>query len=827
MQEIIQESTPNDSSAKKDRKKSFANAIPIRAFFKACLHNWYWFVISAIICTCIALLKTKSEPKLYNTSALIMLTTETSKQQGSQAQVFGDLGMKVLTTDLSNETHKIKSTKLMEDVVNHLGLNIQYYGRVYLREIDTYKHSPVKITPLKNVDSNYSISILIKDNENFEYAVDGSKKWKKEKFGNKVVTPYGPVAVTKTKLFTDQYSGYTVIAKVRTTSSIAKQLIGSLKVEPADKVSDVLKLSLVTDNHELGIDVLNTLISCYNRDGINDKNRIARNTEHFIADRINAISKDLGSVDSQIEQLKTASVNDAVYADPAAGARYQEQSSDASLQLSLATSVRNALNSAGDHELLPSNTGIANAGIESQIKEYNEAMVNYQQIAETSTDENPVMIEIKATLDNKRQNIQRAIDNYISQLSAKQTQAQQQEVKATAGRQQMPAHEKAITQVGRQQNVKEQLYLYLLNKREENALQIAITEPNAKVIEPASGSSAPFSPVTSRTVAIGLLIGLLIPAAILYLIYWMLSLDTKIHGRRDVEENCNIPILGEIPSKRSSFKNKEVVVSEDSVDRVSEALRIIRTNLDFVAEHKEGTGVVMQFTSTRPGEGKSFVALNLALTYAHVDKKVAVVDLDLRKGRFSEYVNIDAAVGVSAFLSGKVKNVDDIVVRGVIHPNLDVVPLGAIPPNPTGLLMGEHLKELIAELKSRYEYIILDTVPFGMIADASLINRNADLTVYVIRDGMVDKQYLLDLEKASEEKKIKNLTILVNDIKLEKKNYGYGSYGYGYGSYGYGYGGYHYGYYESESEKRARRKRKRKQARSKQHDSTNENSMEA
>lgn len=816
MQEIIQESPSSSSDEKKSRKKNFATAIPIKAFFRACLHNWYWFVISAIICTCIALLKTKSEPKLYNTSALIMLTTETSKQAGSQAQVFGDLGMKVLTTDLANETHKIKATKLMEDVVNHLGLNIQYYGRVYLRDINTYKHSPVKITPMKKVDSNYSISILIKGENDFEYSIDGNKNWKKEQFGKRVDTPYGPVAITKTKLFSVQYVDYTVIAKVKSTNSVAKQLISNLKVEQADKMSDVLKLSLVTDNHELGIDVLNALIDAYNRDGISDKNRVARNTENFIADRINAISKDLGTVDNQIEQLKTASVNDAVYADPAAGARYQETASDASLQLSLATSMRDLLNSTSDHDLLPSNTGISNAGIEGQIKEYNEAMVNYQQIAETSTDENPVMIEIKAQLDNMRQGIRRAVDNYISQLSAKQSQAQQQEVKAQTGRQQMPSHEKAITQVGRQQNVKEQLYLYLLNKREENALQIAITEPNAKVIEPAAGSAVPFSPVTSRTVAIGLLIGLLIPAGILYLIYWLLSLDTKIHGRRDVEENCNLPILGEIPSKRSSFKNKEVVVSEDSVDRVSEAIRIIRTNLDFISEHKDGVGTVMQFTSTRPGEGKSFVALNLALTYAHVDKKVAVVDLDLRKGRFSDYVDVDAPMGVSAYLSGNIKNIDDILAKGVVHPNLDVVPLGVIPPNPTALLMGDHIKNLIDELKSRYDYIILDTVPYGMIADASLINRFVDLTVYVIRDGLVDKQYLLDLEKASDEKKIKNLSIIVNDIKVDKKNYGYGSYGYGYG-----YGSEHYGYYESEAERRARRKRKKRQEKNKKKNGDN------
>ncbi|MBQ6278482.1 MAG: polysaccharide biosynthesis tyrosine autokinase, partial [Muribaculaceae bacterium] len=727
MQEIIQESTPSNDGGK---KRNFSASIPIKAFFRACLHNWYWFVISAIICTCIALLKTKSEPKLYNTSALIMLTTETSKQHGSQAQVFGDLGMNVLTTDLGNEIHKVKSTRLMEDVVNHLGLNIQYYGRVYLRDVNTYKHSPVQITPLKDINSNYTVSVLIKGDNDFEYSINGSKTWKKAHFGNKVSTPYGPVAVTKTRLFNNQYEGYTVIAKVGTTNSVAKNLKANLTVEQADKLSDMLKLSIVTDNHELGVDVLNALIVAYNQDGIEDKNRVARNTENFIAERINAISKDLSGVDRRIAQLKTASSNDAIYADPSSGARYQENASDASLQLSLATGVRDFLNSTSNHDLIPSNTGIANAGIENQIKEYNEAMVNYQKIAATSTDENPVMIELRGQLDNMRGGISKAINNYISQLSAKQSQAEAQAVTAQAGRQQMPGHEKAITEVGRQQNVKEQLYLYLLNKREENALQIAITEPNAKIIEPATGSPVPFSPVTSRTMAIGFLIGLLIPAAILYLIYWLLSLDTKIHGRRDVEENCNLPILGEIPSKRSSFKNKEVIVSEDSVDRVSEALRIVRANLDFVTDHKDGSAVVMQFTSTRPGEGKSFVALNLALTCAHVNKKVVVVDLDLRKGRFSDYVDVDSAVGVSAYLSGKVTNLDDVICKGVLHQNLDVVPIGVVPPNPTGLLMGNHLKELIDELRKKYDYIILDTVPFGMIADASLINRYVDLTVY-------------------------------------------------------------------------------------------------
>ena len=268
-----------------------------------------------------------------------------------------------------------------------------------------------------------------------------------------------------------------------------------------------------------------------------------------------------------------------------------------------------------------------------------------------------------------------------------------------------------------------------------------------------------------------------IPAIILYIIYWFYTLDTKVHTRHDVEDFLTAPIIGEC--------------------------RIIRANLDYIAQPQPGQGLVVQFTSTMSGEGKSFVAVNLALSLAHSGKRVVAVDLDLRKGRFSEYVGVNTPVGSSTYLSKKTVSLDEVIQHGMIHKNLDFICVGAIPPNPTNLLMSEQFTTMIEELRHRYDYILLDTVPYGLIADAALINRQTDLTIYVIRDGKVDKRYLDDLEKMHQEGKIKNMTVLVNDIKIDNRHYGYGGYGYGYGYGGYGYG-YGYGYSkEGEEEKPA------------------------
>ena len=374
--------------------------------------------------------------------------------------------------------------------------------------------------------------------EDFKFKIEGENKWHKAKFGNKYNTSMGPLAITKTKIYSDEdYKGYRVIVRVFNTQSLAKSYVGNLTATNADRGSDVLQLTLTSENFELSKDILNALIIAYNQDAINDKNSVARSTEAFIVDRIDALANDLSKVDTQIAGIKVASSSANMYADASSGIKYEENVADVEMQLSLAGYIRDYIANMTGNELIPSNTGITNTGIESDITKYNEAMLRYQTIATASSKENPVMIELNATLTSMKGNIMRTLNNYINSLRIKHAQARSQERIASSNIATVPTQEKAITEVTRQQKIKEQLYLYLLNKREENALQLAITEPNAKVVENAAGSSAAFAPAQSNIISAGFLLGLLLPAVIIYLIFWFYSMDTMIHSRKDIEDN--------------------------------------------------------------------------------------------------------------------------------------------------------------------------------------------------------------------------------------------------------------------------------------------------
>ena len=386
-------------------------------------------------------------------------------------------------------------------------------------------------------------------------------------------------------------------------------------------------------------------------------------------------------------------------------------------------------------------------------------------------------------LDNNlaavRVNLTASMDSYLSTLKLKLRKAREVESQTLDRIESVPQQEKKALGIIRQQSIKESLYTFLLNKREENALQLAITEANIRVIESPFGSSAPVAPARRMLLMGAFIVGLIIPLAIQLLrLLW----NTGVRGRKDIEDYTSMPILGEIPLMKDRDGEHAIVVEENKTSSVAESFRLLRSNMDFVAPQAR----VVMFTSTMPGEGKSFVSRNFAVTLAMTNKKVVLLDMDLRKRTLSKTLDLTTKNGVSTWLSGKNNSVSELVQSSNIHAMFDIISAGIVPPNPSELLMSDRLPVLVEELKKQYDYIILDCVPALVVADSSIIGRVADLTVYVIRNGMLDRRYLPELEKLYRENKFKNLTVVINGVDMESKKYGYG-YGFGYG-YGYGYG---------------------------------------
>lgn len=432
--------------------------------------------------------------------------------------------------------------------------------------------------------------------------------------------------------------------------------------------------------------------------------------------------------------------------------------------------------------LIPNNTGLVDPGVESQITEYNKTLLKRNRLAEGGNTLNPVVLDLDDVLSAMRTNISRAIDNALRGLNIKLNNTKQEESVAQGKMLQMPQKERTMVSVERQRRVKEDLYMFLLNKREENALNEAVTEANLRIVDPPVPMSAPIYPSRTKKVLTGVVIGTVIPAIVLLS---MLMLSTGVRGRQDLENVLTVPFLGEIPLARGRRQgNSDVLVSQSGRDPLTEAFRILRTNINFMT--KDGVPPkVLTFTSFSAGVGKTFSVLNLATTLSYLEKKVVVIDLDLRKGTLSSRVNLLHGKGTSHYLSSPAVSIDEILHKSDVTEGVDFVPIGAIAPNPVELLLGKRLDELINELKGRYDYVIIDGVPAGIVADASIIDRVADLTLFIIRIGKMDRRQLPEIEKIYQEKKLSNLAIVLNGMKLN--GYGYG-YGYGYGSYGYGYG---------------------------------------
>ncbi len=773
------------------------NGINLLELFFYLLSKWYWFVLSVSVFLSIAWYNYSKIPYEYYRSATVIIKDPSNTTSSAGFDRYNNYINKV---NVANEILQFRSKKLMREVVKRLDANIYYQYKERLRDVELYSKTPIKVDFIDLPANKYASLCLfatgmqtyritnIMDKEDLEIEAG---------FNDTISTDIGRIVVKPTLYFNSFWYKRDLFVTKYSIDNAASYFLSNLGIQQEEDEASILSISMKDNSIQRADEVLDMLITVYNEDAINDKNQVAVNTANFIKERLIIIESELGSVESSLENFKKS--NQLVSIESTAGMYMSQSQQYNSSVLQLETEIRLAkyikeyLTDSDIIDLIPSNTGLNDVNVEAQINTYNTTKLRLDKLKVDSSESNPVVQELSNSLRSMRLNIIRAIDNLITSLDLKKTDAESREKFAQARVATVPTKEREMLTIERQQKIKESLYMFLLNKREENALSQAMADNNARLIDEADGSSNPISPNRKKILMLGLLLGLITPAG-----YFLITmfLDNKVSSRKDLEDVISMPFIGDIPEEKDA--NIKGVFSKEEYSTISEAFRILRTNLSFMINKKEKCQAIT-FTSFSEGAGKTFISRNLAISYVLANKKVAIIDLDIRKGTLSKSL-LGKTTGVTNYLSDDTVTIDDIIYKDEDYDMMDIVPAGMIAPNPAELLMGDRLDKLIAEMKERYDILIVDNVPIGIVADAAIANRIADLTVFVVRAGKFDKRQIPDLEKMYTEKRLNNLSLILNGIDTSKKGYGYG-YGYGYGSYGYGAYGYGYGYNSNKKKK--------------------------
>ena len=788
--------------------------------FKYLIH-WPWFVGAVVACLIAAWVYLYVSTPVYNISATVLIKDD--KKGGSAGMLSGleSLGLDGMISssqNIDNEIEVLRSKTIVKEVVEDLGLYISYADKDEFPSKNLYKTSPVQVslTPQEadllekpmivemalQPQGSLDVNVKIGDDEyqkHFEKlpAVFPTDKGTLAFF----LTPDSALSSKRTSEETID-SGKTVrniTAVINNPLAVAKGYCGSMTIEPTSKTTSVAVISLKNSNVQRGKDFINKLLEMYNINTNNDKNEVAQKTAEFINERISIISKELGSTEKDLESFKrgagiTDLTSDAQIA-LTGSAEYEKKRVENQTQINLLQDLQKYMQNEG-YEVLPSNIGLQDVNLAAAINRYNDVLVERKRLLRTSTENNPTIINLDTSIGAMKENVQVSLDRVLRGLFITKADLDREASRYSRRISEAPGQEREFVSIARQQEIKAGLYLMLLQKREENAITLAATANNAKIIDDAIADDAPVSPKGRMIYLIALVLGVGIPVGVIYLLELT---KFKIEGRSDVEKLTNVPIVGDIPL--TDEKQGAIAVFENQNNLMSETFRNIRTNLQFMLENDKK---VILVTSTVSGEGKSFISANLAISLSLLGKKVIIVGLDIRKPGLNKVFNIPRKeVGITQYLANPEKNLMDLVQPSDVSKNLYILPGGTVPPNPTELLARDGLDKAIETLKKNFDYVILDTAPVGMVTDTLLIGHVADLSVYVCRADYTHKNEYTLINELAENNKLPKLCTVINGLDLKRRKYGYY---YGYGKYGkyYGYGkryGYGYGYGEQTHDK--------------------------
>ncbi len=773
---------------------------PKELFFK-CLIRWPWFILSFLVCLGGAWVYLKQSTPVYNVSATVFIKDDKSGGTGGALNQMEEMGFISSTSNMDNEIEVLRSKSLVRNVVTELDLYTTYYKEGTFRNEEQYLTTPVRVDltaqEADQLKQSVALQLTLQPNGAVEvsahlYGEDVHARF--EKLPAVWPTAAGTFSFVAVDSAYAQHAPLELQVYVSPPLSVAKGFVGSLSIKPTTKATSITTVSLHTTNKRKGEDFINKLIEVYNRNANDDKNEVTRKSAEFIDERIAIINTELGSTEEELASFKQSAGLTNLSTDAqialSGNSEYERLRVENGTQLNLVQYLSDYItNPVNANDVLPVNVGLNDANLSNLITRYNEMVLERDRLLRASSANNPVVVRLNTSIRDMKTNLLTSIESVQRGLLITKADIDRQAKKYSSRISDAPTQERQLVGITRQQEIKAGLYLMLLQKREENAIALAATANNAKIVDDALADDAPVSPQAQRIYLIALALGLLLPIGIIYL---RDLLQFKIEGRRDVEKLTSVPVIGEVPFAKDIIQS--IAVEENKNDMMAEVFRDIRTSLQFMLT--EGKKVVL-LTSTISGEGKTFTAANLAISFALLGKKVVIIGLDIRKPGLNKVFTIDRKQeGITQYLaSPSTVNLMDFVRPSGVNANLFVLPAGAIPPNPTELLAREALVDAVETLKKQFDYVVIDSAPIGLMSDTKLIARTADATVYICRADYTHKSDYQLINELKAEGKLPQLCTVINGIDYTRRKYGYG-YAYGYGKkYGYGYGRrYGYGY---------------------------------
>ena len=792
--------------------------------FATLILNWQWFLLTMFIFLCGAFIYLRYTTPTYSVSARVLIKEDKNSRRSNTNMLASmqDLGFMTNSVGLENEMEILQSNLLLRDAVMDMKLYAEYFSKGYVKKNLVYGTQPINVdmdrASLDTLDqmlleeTRSMELVMTRKNQNIEVSGTLLKNGKSSGSFTKVIkklpaicqTEYGTLTFTKNTLVKEDSLEGTWIVSIVPPMSVARKYLSAMSVAATSKQTDIAEITLKDANYKRGIDFLRALVVCYNRQANADKNEIAMKTEKFINERIEKINDELGSTESKLQNYKKANELIDLQMDATQSLQmtnqYSTKLTEATSQIQLLDYLREFVeNPANQYNIIPSNVGMTDAASMALITNYNQCVQERNRFLQTASSHAPQVQTLTATLDQLQTSIHSALTQARRTAEIKRKSIQDEYIKYQSRIGRSPEQERVLTEIGRQQDVRSGLYLMLLQKREENSISLAATVDKGKLIDNPQFDGL-VSPKRAIILLAALVLGFALPLCVLFLLSFF---RYRIEGREDVMKLTSLPIVADVPVASDSVKTTAgIVVQANKNNQIDEIFRSLRTNIQFMMKENEK---VILFTSSTSGEGKTFLAANLAVSFALLGKKVILCGLDIRKPALGKLFNLsDRKIGATALLVKNSVTVEDVrsqVCASGVNDNLDLLLAGPIPPNPTELLARQNLEDTIEILKQQYDYIILDTAPVGLVSDTLQIAKFTNVSCYVCRADYTPKANIGVVNGLTKENKLPNTCIILNGVDMSKKKYGY-YYGYGkYGKYGrygysrYGYGKYGYGKY--------------------------------